>query len=153
MKEKLHFEVEIEAPRAVVWDAMLGGDTYRDWTSAFGEGGYYEGSWEKGKRIRFLGPGGSGGMVSEIAENRAHEYLSIHHLGIINEGLEDTTSDAARDWAQVYENYTFSDAGTGFTRVEVDTETPSDHAEAFREMWPRGLARLKEIAERAAVGG
>jgi hypothetical protein len=153
MKEKLHFEVEIEAPRALVWDTMLNDETYRDWSSAFGEGGHYEGSWEKDQRIRFLGSDGSGGMVSEIAENRPHEYVSIRHLGIVHEGLEDTTSDAARAWAPAYENYTFSDAGTGFTKVEVDTETPPDYADAFREMWPKGLARLKEIAEHAAVGG
>lgn len=153
MKENLHFEVEIRAPRDVVWNTMLDDETYREWTSAFGEGSHYEGSWEKGGRIRFLGPDGREGMVSEIAENRLHEYLSIHHVGIIHEGQEDTTSDEALNWAPAYENYTFSDAGADSTKVEIDMETPPDHAEAFQEMWPRALARLKELAEQRVAEG
>jgi uncharacterized protein YndB with AHSA1/START domain len=41
----LQYSVEIAAPPATVWDVMLAQDTYRDWTSAFAEGSYFEGSW------------------------------------------------------------------------------------------------------------
>ena len=38
MLKTLNFEIDIHAPRACVWDAMLGPDTYRAWTAAFCEG-------------------------------------------------------------------------------------------------------------------
>ena len=75
MKTVRH-SITIRAPREAVWDAMLGPETYRAWTAPFCEGSYYEGSWNTGDRIRFLGPGGAGGMTSVIAESRAHSASS-----------------------------------------------------------------------------
>src|SRR5262245_9363061 len=72
--QKLHFSVVVNAPKEKVWHAMLDDESYREWTKAFNEGGYYQGSWEKGSKILFLGPdpetGKEGGMVSRIADNR-----------------------------------------------------------------------------------
>ena len=70
----LRFDTFIRAPREKVWRTMLEQDTYRIWTSEFTAGSYYEGSWEQGEKIRFLGPSGEG-MLSEIAENRRHAFL------------------------------------------------------------------------------
>ena len=67
--KKINFSEKINATPKKVWDTMLGDATYRDWTTAFAEGSYYEGSWELGKEIRFLSPQG-GGMVAVIAERR-----------------------------------------------------------------------------------
>lgn len=150
MKKKLDFSITIQAPRAAVWDAMLQQDTYRIWTAEFMEGSYYEGSWDKGARIRFLGPdgnGGNGGMISEIADNRQHEYISIRHLGIIKNDVEDTTSEEARSWAPAYENYSFTDVGGG-TLVSVEMEVLPEHAEMFTKMWPAALEKLRQICER-----
>ena len=92
---RIQFETTINAPPEVVWDVMLGGETYPLWTAPFAEGSFFEGSWSQGSRIRFLVPSGDG-MVSEIAENRPHEFVSIRHLGFVHEGVEDTESDAVR---------------------------------------------------------
>src|SRR5262245_38597047 len=88
----LQFSILIQAPRDVVWRTMFTDATYRPWTSAFGEGSYFEGDWNTGDRIRFLAPGGSG-MSSVIAESRPHEFLSIKHLGMIVNGVDDTSSE------------------------------------------------------------
>ena len=77
--KRLQFSIDIRAPRATVWRKMLEQESYRDWTSEFTEGSYYEGSWEQGSKIRFLSPGGEG-MVAEIAESRPLEFVSIRHL-------------------------------------------------------------------------
>ncbi len=51
---------------------MLEDATYREWTSAFNEtGSYYEGDWNPGSEIRFLGPddeGSLGGMIATVEE-------------------------------------------------------------------------------------
>jgi hypothetical protein len=146
MKKKLHFETIIDAPRRDVWDVMLAPETFPQWTSAFMEGSYYQGSWERGEDIRFLAPDGSG-MMAVIAENRPYEFVSIKHLGFIEKGVADTESEAVRSWAPAYENYTLSDSG-GSTRVEVDMDVTEEFEQHMSEAWPRALESLKEISEK-----
>jgi len=81
--KRLQFKIEISAPVARVYDVMLGPDTYREWTTSFMPGSYYEGAWRRGENILFLGPSGEG-MFAEIAECRPCEFISIRHLGMIN---------------------------------------------------------------------
>jgi hypothetical protein len=150
--QKLHFSILINAPKEKVWHAMLDDKPYREWTKAFNEGSYYKGSWEKGSKILFLGPdpetGEEGGMVSRIAENKPYEYISIEHLGIVQNGVEDTTSEEAKKWAPAFENYTFNEKD-GKTEVLVDMDIDEKEAEMFSKMWPEALKKLKEIAERS----
>lgn len=86
-------------------------------------------------------------MVSRIAEIRANEFVSIEHLGLVHDGIEDTESPEAKKWAPAYENYTFRDKDGG-TEVLVDMDSEESMAEEFNRMWPEGLKKLKEIAER-----
>lgn len=150
MKETMHFEAVINAPVSKVWDTMLGPETYKEWTQEFDPTSYYEGTWEKGSKIKFLGSEGNG-MLSEIAENDLHKFISIKHLGELKNGVEDTTSDAVKMWLPAFENYTFVDKGEE-TQLLIDMEMESSPASAsmkemFEVMWPKALARLKEICE------
>lgn len=151
MKETLHFDIVINAPATTVWERMLTQETYREWTSAFEPTSYYEGSWEKGSRMLFLSSRG-GGMVATIAENIPHKFISIQHVGQIQDGVEDTTSDAVTSWLPAFENYTFTEHD-GSTLLSIDlemTSTPESKQmkEMFEGMWPAALAKLKEICER-----
>ena len=142
---KQHFDILIHAPRQHVWATMLEAPTYEQWTSAFCEGSHFKGSWDEGATIRFFDPAGNG-MVSEIAEHRPAEFVSIRHLGFISNGKDDTTSEAVRAWAPCYENYTFTDEGGG-TRVKVDMDTFAGYEEMMANAWPRALQALKALAE------
>jgi uncharacterized protein YndB with AHSA1/START domain len=148
--EKLRHTILINAPRERVWDVMLSPDTYRQWTTAFHPGSYYTGDWSQGSKILFLGPSpdgsGEGGMVSRIRENRRHEFISIEHLGIVQNGVEDTESEEAKKWAPAYENYTFTEKNGG-TELSVEMDIEEKEKETFDKMWTAALARLKEIAE------
>ena len=144
--KRLRFSVAIAAPRQNVWNTMLEPDSYRAWTAVFTEGSYYEGSWKKGAKIRFLSPGGDG-MTAEIAENRPFEFVSIRHLGIIKDGVDDTESPAARAWTPAFENYTFTEKD-GVTEVVVDVDVNERYEKMFSDVWPKALQRLKEICER-----
>lgn len=148
--EKLRRTIFINAPRERVWDVMLSLDTYRQWTSAFSPGSYYKGDWSQGSKILFLGPNpdglGEGGMVSRIHENRLYEFISIEHLGVFHNGVEDTESEEAKKWAPAYENYTFTGKNGG-TELTVEMDIESKEKEKFDTMWTDALSRLKEIAE------
>lgn len=139
----LEFGFVIDADRETVWNTMFTLDTYEKWASAFCEGSTFEGSWDEGARICFLGPGGDG-MMSVIAESRPHEFLSIKHLGEIKNGVEDTKSE----WASCFENYHLTDLG-GSTEVRVVTDTLGDFEEFMTDAWPRALATLKSLSESA----
>ncbi len=150
MKETLHFEVDIAAPVEKVWNTMLELGTYKEWAKAFDPTSYYEGSWEKGSKIKFLGEGGSG-MISEIADNIPHKYISIRHLGEMRNGVEDTTSEQVQQWLPAYENYTFESQESG-TKLSVDMDMESTPAsitmkEMFQDMWPKALENLKQLCE------
>ena len=145
MTKTLTFEIAIRAPRARVWDIMLDPETYKAWTSAFCEGSYFVGSWDEGAKIQFLSPSGDG-MTAVIAENRPHEFVSIRHLGVIEKGVEDTSSAKVRAWAPAYENYRFSDLPDG-CRLTVAVDTVAEYEQYMRDTFPKALALLKELAE------
>ncbi len=145
---KLHFSIFINAPREKVWDVMLADVTYRDWTSVFHPGSYYQGNWDKGSKMLFLGPEENGqsesGMLAEIAENRLHEFISIKHLGMIENGIEKPWGEETEG----YENYTFVEKDGG-TELLIDLSgIPNEYKEMFDDLWPKALMKLKEIVEK-----
>lgn len=150
--KKLHFSIHINAPQEKVWHATFDKVPYGEWTSIFGPGGSFTGDWSQGSKMVFLGPnpdnGKMGGMVGEIAENRPNEFLSIRHVGIVTDGVEDTESAEARKWTPAFENYTFHEKDGG-TDMFVDTDTEDSMVAMFNEKWPKALEKLKEIAERS----
>ncbi|HEY6438161.1 MAG TPA: SRPBCC domain-containing protein [Ignavibacteriaceae bacterium] len=148
--QKLNFKIGINAPKEKVWNTMLDDKTYRVWTEAFMPGSFYKGDWNKGSKILFLAPndkGTMGGMVSRIKENRQHEYISIEHLGVVNDGIEDTTSDAVKQWSGLLENYTFKNKD-GKTELLVEMDINDEYKEMFEGMWPAALKNLKELSEK-----
>ncbi len=150
--EKIYFSIEINASKQKVWDTMLDDATYRMWTKAFHPGSYYVGNWNEGSEIRFLGPDengnlDAGGMYSKIKENRRYDFISIEHLGIITQGVVDTTSDEVKKWAPAFENYTLEEIQGG-TRLSIDMEISKEYRMQFEEMWPKALLTLKELSEK-----
>jgi L-rhamnose mutarotase len=146
-----HYSIHINAPKEKVWNTMLGQDTYREWASAFSEGSRFEGSWDEGSKILFLGPdpetGKEGGMLSQIKENRPYEFVSIEHHGFIKDGVEDTTSEEVKKWVPAHENYTFTEKD-GVTEVTIDIDLAEEYVDMFTEMWTKALGKLKEISEK-----
>lgn len=148
---KSNFSIVINAPKEEVWDSMLGEETYRIWTEPFAKGSHFVGEWSEGGKMYFLGPdpeGNMSGMLSRIKEIREYEYVSIEHIGFVNNGIEDTSSDAVKDWAGAMENYSFKE-NDGNTEVVVELigNIRDEYSEMFKDMWPKALNKLKEIAE------
>jgi hypothetical protein len=85
-------------------------------------------------------------MLSEIAESRPHEFISIRHIGWIKGGVEDTQSEEVRSWAPAYENYSFKKSG-GSTELTVDMDVTADFEEFMVKTWPQALSTLKQMCE------
>lgn len=144
--QTLHFSISIDAPVKIVWKTMLGDATYRTWTKAFDPTSTFEGTWEKGSVMRFIGGDGDVGMVSRVTENKPYEQLSLEHYGIIEKGNVVTDSEQAKEWAGAIEEYTFKEID-GKTEVAVRVDTADSMKEMMEEMWPKALTKLKEISE------
>jgi hypothetical protein len=151
--KKLQYKKEINASAEKVYNTMLGlGDisTYNLWTSEFNPTSTYEGSWEKGAKIYFVGTdehGKKAGMVSEIADNVPFHFVSIRHYGILDGENEITEGAEVEKWAGGLENYSFHEHN-GVTTVVVETDIAEDYRDYFDSTWPRALDKLKELAEK-----
>ena len=145
--EKINFSTSINAPKEKVWKTLWDLESYKDWTSAFHEGSYAETeNWKEGSKVLFLSPEGSG-MVAIVEANRPNEFMSFKHLGMVNKGVEDTTSDEVKAWSGAHENYTLKEKD-GVTELKIDMDITEDFKEMFSQMWPKALNKVKELAEK-----
>lgn len=150
----LTFEVAIQAKPAHVYRVMLDKKLYSDWTSVFNPTSRFEGSWDKGSKILFLGTGedgSQGGMVSRIVENIPRKFVSIRHEGIIQDGAEITSGAEVEEWAGGFENYTFAE-DNGQTLLTVELDSVPGFVDYFNETYPKALNRLKELCESGLFG-
>jgi hypothetical protein len=151
--EKLQFKVIINATVTKVYDFMLGinsKSTYEQWTSLFNPTSSYEGSWQKGNKILFIGideKGERGGMVSKIVENIPNRFVSIQHYGLLKADKEITEGPEVEKWANGFENYTFEE-NNGTTTVTVDLDTTEDFLGYMNQTYPKALEKLKELCEK-----
>lgn len=148
--KKFKTSIFINAPKEKVWDTMLNKDTYEEWTKPFGSS-RFEGDWSEWSKMIFLGTdeleNTEMGMISIIAKNIPYNYISIKHIGIIENGIEDTTSDKIKSWTPAFENYTFKEKDGG-TEVTVDQDIEEQYSLMFNELWPKALQKLKELVEK-----
>ncbi len=150
--KKLQFNININAPVTKIYDVMLGinsKSTYEQWTSLFNPTSTYEGSWDKGSKILFVGvdeKGEKGGMVSRIAEHIPNRFVSIQHYGLLKADTEITEGPEVEKWANGFENYTFEE-NNGTTTVTVDLDTTDEFIDYMKDTYPKALEKLKELCE------
>lgn len=148
--KKLQFKVTIHTPVTKVYDFMLGlgsKSTYEQWTSVFNPTSTYGGSWDKGKKMQFIGvdeKGEKGGMVSRIVENIPNRFVSIQHYGLVKADKEIAEGPEVEKWAGGFENYTFEES-KGTTIVTVELDTTEDFLDYMNQTYPKALNALKEL--------
>ena len=140
----LELPITIAAPAARVWDCMFNPLAYRDWTRAFAEGSYFEGSWQAGHRLRFLDPRGFG-MEAVVDENRLHEVVALRLVGEIRDGKPLADSRLHREPA--HERYVFNATPAGGTLLVVQLQGSDGFLDFLNATWPLALRRLKALAE------
>lgn len=151
--KKLQFKVTIKTPVSRIYDLMLGisnKSTYEQWTALFNPTSTYEGSWEKGTKILFIGVdenGEKGGMVSRIVDNIPNRFVSIQHYGLYKADKEITEGPDVEKWANGLENYSFEE-NNGSTTLTVDLDVNDDFLDYMNETYPQALDKLKELCEK-----
>ncbi len=150
---KIQFKKVILASAQKVYETMLGlkdKSTYQYWTAAFNPTSTYEGSWDLGSKIHFVGVdenGKKGGMLSTIVAHQPAQFVSIQHYGFLDGDTEITTGEQVEKWAGGHENYSFEESN-GVTTVTVEMDTIEEYLTYFMNTYPAALDKLKEIAEK-----
>jgi hypothetical protein len=144
--KKLHFSIDIRAPKEEVWKALWEDSSYRKWTSVFSEGSYAVTDWNEGSKIFFL-DSNQDGMSSIIAKKIPNERMSFRHMGVVQNGKEQPPDEEVKKWSGAIEEYTLRETG-GATRLQVEMDSTDDHYEIFQEKFPKALEKLKEISEK-----
>ena len=146
----LKFEKTINANPEKVFKTMISKEGYHQWTAPFNPTSTFEGNWEKGTKILFVGTdenGQKGGMVGKVKENRPYEFLGIEYTGLLQGENEITEGPEVESWVGSMESYWFFPEGNG-TKVVVNLESNQDFLSFFQESWPKALDILKNISEK-----
>ena len=144
--EKHQFTSTINASKEKVWEILWGKETYPQWTSAFSEGSNAEtDNWKKDSKVLF-GDGKGSGMIAIVEDNRPFEFMSFRHIGMLNDGVEDTDSDKVKEWAGAHEDYTLQEQD-GKTTLVVEMDINKQWLEYFEKTWPKALENIKRLAE------
>jgi len=143
--EKQVFETDIQAPREKVWKKLWDAESYKEWTSAFIEGSYFEGTFEQGNRVYLLSPSGEG-MYSDIIFLKENESLVFSHIGYLKDKKELPLDDETSLWTGSLESYTLTETGNG-THLKVELDNPRKYHEQMAALFPKALSRLKAICE------
>lgn len=139
--KKLEFTIEINATKEKVWDALWNEDHYRNWTSAFHEGSYYQSDLKEGSEILFLGPNGDG-MYGIVEKAVPFEKMYFLHQGEVVKGekQEGTFGEEAIERYDLVEN-------NGIISLSMTLNAPEEYIGYFANTFPDALEKVKEIAE------
>jgi len=147
--ETLKFKITIKADAEKVYHTMLGEETFKQWTSVFNPSSRYEGNWDKGSQLRFIGESKEGkqeGMIGIVRENTPFRFVSVEYIGLVDGDKELYEGPGIEEWINTFENYTFEE-NNGETVVTVDIDMNDEMIEYFKVHYPKALEKLKEISE------
>ncbi|SIT18543.1 ATPase [Chryseobacterium gambrini] len=138
--EKLHFDIQINAEAEKVWSVLWDDFSFRQWTSAFTEGSFYQGSLKENEIIKFLDPQNNG-MFSKIVTLIPNQEIKFLHLGEIYNGVE-----APQNWGEATEKYILTE-DENTTHLKVEIQTLEQFKSFFEEKFPDALSNVKHLSE------
>ncbi|MFP3834097.1 SRPBCC family protein [Chryseobacterium sp. SIMBA_028] len=144
--ETLSYETIIDAPLQKVWDILWSPETYSVWTQYFGAGSsVMKSDWKVDGKTYFLNDKGDG-MVSTIDSLDEPNQIVFKHLGMIENGIEDTQSKEVMEWNGCFEKYFLTDY-EGKTKLHAEVQVEKQWRDHMNTGFTKGLIVVKSLAE------
>jgi uncharacterized protein YndB with AHSA1/START domain len=144
---RLELERSFSTTPEVLWEMIVDPDHYRFWTSAFSPGSQFIGDWSAGSGIRFVMEDESGvesGMISEVVASEWPNHISIKHLGLVMNGVEDYESEEVKLWTPAFENYTLVSNESGQCAFKMVQDIPDAYETEFRDNWNKAFDLIEK---------
>lgn len=148
--KRIHLERGFKSSPEHLWEMIVDPDHYRNWTTAFHEGSDFDGQWVKGHKISFISEDEKGlqtGMLSVIEDCTYPSFISIKHIGLVMNGIEDYDSEETKRWTPAYENYTLRVSGDGGCLFELDQDMAEEEVQGFIAMWEKGFDYMQNLVD------
>jgi len=145
--ETLSYEIEINAPKTKIWDILWSPETYTEWTKFFSPGSQMKSDWKIGGKTYFTDPSGNG-MVSTISTLEEPNEVTFNHLGMIQDGKEDTETKEVKEWSGAPERYFLIELDNGNTKLQVEVQVSSEWKPMMDKGFIEGLKIVKDLSEK-----
>ncbi|WP_144282932.1 SRPBCC domain-containing protein [Chryseobacterium echinoideorum] len=138
--KKLHYQIKINAEPEKVWTTLWEDMHYRQWSSAFCKGSFYQGTLDEGSTVKFFDPENNG-MYSQVIKNVPNQEMVFLHQGEIHDGIE-----VPQDWENATESYVLQEFNNE-TFLKVEVNSSEEFEKFFEEAFPKALQNVKNLAE------
>ncbi len=145
--ETLSYEIEINAPKDKIWDVLWNPATYSKWTQFFSPDSIMKTDWEIHGKTYFLDNKTGNGMVSTIESLDEPNEIVFKHLGMIENGVEDTQSKEVMEWSGAYEKYFLISLDNGKVKLQTETQVDNQWKEHIDHGFIKGLEIIKQLSE------
>lgn len=140
---QLEFSIEINATKDKVWRILWQDKTLRQWAGIIDPGTYMIGDLKVGSEVEFISAENGYGVTSLVERVVEGEYLSLRHQA---DTQESGAKEREKQWTGSTESYALVEK-EGTTTLTVTFDVPQELEEYFKEIYPKALARVKEMAE------
>lgn len=145
--ETLSYEIEINAPKTKIWDILWSPETYSEWTKFFSPDSQMKSDWKIGGKTYFVDSSGNG-MVATISTLDEPNEVTFNHLGMIQNGIEDTESKEVKEWSGAPERYFLIELDNGMTKLQAEVQVSEEWKSMMDKGFSEGLKIVKELAEK-----
>lgn len=144
--QRKKFSVTIFASKEQVWEVLWSVESFQQYTRPFCEGSRMETNWEEDSEARFLDPQGRG-TLAIIRKNDPPNLILIETLGVVVDGVVDTSSKMAEEWKGVIEQYSLTGEDSN-VKLLVETDIPNVMKDTdFVKEWVEALGIVKQLSE------
>ena len=144
LMKRIRLERTFQATQELLWELIVDPVHYRYWTEAFSVGSDFIGDWSKDSLMHFVSEeqGLLNGMIAKIEERNYPESISIHHIGLLIDGVSDYDSPYAKEWTPSYENYRLIKLDATQCLFQLEQDLPEEHASSMLQAWELAFDKI-----------
>lgn len=148
--QRQEFSIDIQSPKEKVWSVLWDDKTFRDWANNIDAGMYLVGTLEQGAEVQFVSGNAEYGVTSVVEKLVPNGLVSFRH---VQDFVPGSKKPEKKEWVGGEERYTLSERDGGVVTLTIALDTPPEHVENFKNIFPKALERIKELAEGEALRG